>query len=152
MKIAVRRLREEDVEPLSVIESSSFSMPWSARDFADLLEKPYCFYLVAEADDRVVGCCGFTDLCGEGSIDNVVVAEEYRGRGIAQRMLRELLVLGEKQGICDFTLEVRVSNSAAIHVYEKLGFASEGVRPGYYGRPAEDALIMWRRRQKKPWQ
>lgn len=145
MNITVRELRKEDIEAISRIESASFSMPWSAADFAALLEKPYCFYLVAEADGVLAGSCGMTNICNEGNIDNVVVAEEFRGQGIAQEMLRELIARGEKMGVEAFTLEVRVSNAAAIHVYEKLGFVSEGIRPRFYERPIEDAMIMWRR-------
>jgi ribosomal-protein-alanine N-acetyltransferase len=43
-----------------------------------------------------------------------------------------------------YTLEVRVSNAAAIHLYEKLGFESVGIRPNFYTKPKEDALIMWK--------
>ena len=76
----------------------------------------------------------------------MVVDERYRGMGIAQRMLGELIRRGEEKGVQAFTLEVRAGNAAAIHVYEKLGFASEGIRPGFYEKPAEDAVIMWRRK------
>ena len=146
MDILIRRIEPGDVEPLSVIEAASFSMPWSAKEFADLLDRPYCLYLVAEVNGSVAGCCGMTKVCDEGNIDNVVVAEHFRGRGIAQKMLRELIEQGEAWGICDFTLEVRVSNAAAVHVYEKLGFVSEGIRPRFYEKPVEDAMIMWRRK------
>ncbi len=144
MNITIRELRETDIEALSRIEAASFSMPWSARDFEDLLSRSYCIYLVAEVDGMVAGCCGMTNICNEGNIDNVVVAESFRGQGIAQKLMRELIALGESMGIEAYTLEVRVSNEVAIHVYEKMGFVSEGVRPRFYEKPTEDALIMWR--------
>lgn len=144
-KLIIRRLTEEDVEPLSVIESASFSMPWSAGDFAALLTRDYCMYYVAEVDGEVVGCCGMTNICNEGNIDNVVVAEKYRGQGIATALLERLLEEGDSLGITAYTLEVRVSNAPAIHVYEKLGFVSEGIRPNFYEKPTEDACIMWKR-------
>ncbi len=146
MSIVIRELELRDAKPLSVIEASSFSMPWTEKDFADLLDRPYCLYLVAEEEGRIAGSCGLTNICQEGNIDNVVVAEAFRGRGIATMLLKELIARGEAIGIGDFTLEVRVSNETAIHVYEKLGFVSEGVRPRFYERPVEDALIMWRRK------
>lgn len=130
---------------MSRIEAESFSMPWSPKDFQDLLTRDYCIYLTALADGEVAGCCGMTNLCQEGNIDNVVVAERFRNRGIACAMLKELIAVGEKAGITDFTLEVRVSNAAAIHLYEKFGFVSEGIRPHFYEKPTEDASIMWKR-------
>lgn len=145
MEIIIRKLKEDDIESLSRIEAASFSMPWSPKDFADLLKRDYCTYLVAELDGEVVGSCGMTNICNEGNIDNVVVAEEFRGQGIAQKLLRELIAVGESEGVEAFTLEVRVGNAAAIHVYEKMGFVSEGIRPGFYEKPTEDAMIMWRR-------
>jgi len=145
--VKIRRLQSEDVEPVSILESKSFSMPWSAKDFAKLIEDNKSLYLVAELDGEIVGCCGVTDICGDGDVNNVMVAEEYRGRGIAQALMSELLLQGEAIGIENFTLEVRVSNAPAIRVYEKLGFVSEGIRPRFYEKPVEDAMIMWKRKE-----
>lgn len=149
VQIEIRELQDRDIEALSRIESEAFSMPWSASDFRDLLTRDYCMYLVAVAEGEIAGCCGMTVLCGEGNIDNVVVAERFRNHGVASAMLKELLARGETAGIEAYTLEVRVSNSAAIHIYEKLGFVSEGIRPRFYERPVEDANIMWRRQHGK---
>jgi ribosomal-protein-alanine N-acetyltransferase len=143
--IIIRSLRPEDIEELSRIEAESFSMPWSAADFAALIDRDYCVYLVAQTQGHIAGSAGMTDICHEGCIDNVVVAEKFRGRGIAQRLLAELIKTGQARGIEAFTLEVRVSNAVAIHIYEKLGFVSEGIRPRFYEKPTEDACIMWKR-------
>ncbi len=145
LQIEIRKLQEEDIEPLSRIEAESFSKPWSPQDFRDLLGRDYCVYLVALAEGEVAGCCGMTNICQEGNIDNVVVAERFRNRGIARIMLEELIRTGGESGITAFTLEVRVSNAAAIRLYERLGFVSEGIRPGFYEKPTEDAMIMWKR-------
>ena len=141
--VKIRELEMRDIEAVSMIEAQSFSMPWSAKDFEQLIEDHKSLYLVAEVEDQVVGCCGVTNVCGEGNINNVVVAESYRGKGVAYAMMQELLHKGREMGCLEFTLEVRVSNVAAIHLYEKLGFVSEGIRPRFYERPIEDAMIMW---------
>ena len=60
-------------------------------------------------------------------------------------MLLKLMEEGYRMGVEAFTLEVRKSNEAAIHLYEKLGFVTEGIRKNFYEEPTEDALIMWKR-------
>lgn len=141
--VIIRELEMRDIEAVSIIEAQSFSMPWSAKDFEQLVKDEKSLYLVAEIDGQVVGCCGVTNVCGEGNINNVVVQEAYRGQGIACAMMQELLARGRKMGCVEFTLEVRVSNASAIRVYQKLGFISEGIRPRFYEKPVEDAMIMW---------
>ncbi len=144
MEIAIRELQDGDVGRLAEIEAESFSMPWSEQAFRELLSRSYCVYLVALADGELAGCCGYTNAGGVANIDNVVVAPRFRERGVAQAMLRELIARGEAEQVEGFTLEVRVSNAAAIHVYEKFGFVSRGIRPDFYEKPTEDANIMWR--------
>lgn len=145
--VVIRELETRDVEEVSRIEARSFSMPWSAESFMQLIDDKNSLYLVAEEEDQIKGCCGITNILGEGNINNVVVSSEFRGQGIAKQMLKELLNKSKKIGMEEFTLEVRVSNEVAIHIYEKLGFVSEGIRPGFYDKPKEDAMIMWKRKQ-----
>ena len=58
-------------------------------------------------------------------------------------MIREFLARIKEYGINAATLEVRPSNTVAIHLYQKIGFRSVGRRPRYYLDNNEDALIMW---------
>ncbi len=143
--VQIRRLKKDDVKALAKMAKECFSVPWTEQAFAELVEDENSRYLVAQLQGEVVGCCGVTNAYGDGDINIVMVSEEYRGQGIAKRMLEELLRCGKELGIGDYTLEVRVSNETAIHVYEKLGFVSEGIRPRFYEKPVEDAMIMWRR-------
>ena len=68
----------------------------------------------------------------------------YRSRKIASGIIDVMIDFTTKEGIRHHTLEVRRSNDPAIGLYEKYGFAVEGVRKGYYLNNGEDALIMWR--------
>lgn len=145
MKVIVRRMKAADVEAASVIEREVFSMPWSAEDFLEMVEADYAYYYVAECGGEIAGCCGIRNLAGEGEITNVAVAPGHRRKGIARRMMEHMLKEAASNGIGSCTLEVRCSNQAAIQLYESFGFRGEGIRPGFYEKPKEDALIMWKR-------
>ena len=58
-------------------------------------------------------------------------------------MLVEIFEVCYKEMVKYVTLEVRVSNTPAIGLYEKYSFKSLGTRKGYYQNNNEDALIMW---------
>ena len=143
--IVIRKMEEQDLAEVAKLEEENFSMPWSVDSFRELVSHPDALYLVAIDRDSVCGTCGVRNISGEGEVTNVVIREEYRGSGLGQKILTELLRQGAEMGIEAFTLEVRKSNATAIHVYEKLGFVSEGIRPHFYEKPDEDAVIMWRR-------
>ena len=101
--------------------------------------------MTATEDDQVVGYAGLYQVLDEGDITNIAVLPSARKKGIGTALTHALIEAGEQRAIHAFTLEVRVGNVAAIHIYEKLGFVSAGVRKGFYEKPKEDALIMWRR-------
>ncbi len=143
--IVYREMRREDVPFISRLEEETFSMPWSEASFLQMMEKEDTAYFVAEEDGRLLGGCGLMLIAGEGNITNVVVAPEARRRGVAAGLLKHLMAEGDRAGLSAYTLEVRVSNEAAIGLYAKLGFVSEGIRPNFYEKPTEDAMIMWKR-------
>ena len=143
--LVIRGMAAKDVEAASRIESEAFSMPWSAEDFLEMVEADYAYYYVAELDGESAGCCGIRNIAGDGEITNVVVASRHRKKGIGRKLMEYMLERAGENGIGDCTLEVRVSNQPAIRLYESLGFKGEGVRPDFYERPREDALIMWKR-------
>lgn len=149
-QVVIRRMCEEDLEQVSRLEEETFSMPWSISAFRDMVNHPDAYYFVAVEDKKICGTCGIRNLSGEGELTNVAVRKEYRGCGLGQRLIAEALLEAQKAGMQAFTLEVRKSNAAAIHVYEKLGFVSEGIRPGFYEKPVEDAVIMWKRLPGEP--
>lgn len=143
--IEYRRMRAEDVPFISRLEEETFSIPWSAASFLQMIEKEDTAYFVAEEEGQILGGCGLLLIAGEGNITNVVVAPGARRRGVATGLLTYLMSEGDRAGLTAYTLEVRVSNAAAVGLYEKLGFVSEGIRPHFYEKPTEDALIMWKR-------
>jgi len=136
------------VKEVAEIERLSFSEPWSEQAYLDVCEKDDYAYLVAVDDEgKALGMCGLMIGPYEAEVMNVAVHPDYRGLGISTKLLEALLDLGEKRSVSEFTLEVRIGNQAAIHLYEKFGFVKEGIRPNFYSKPTEDALIMWRKRR-----
>jgi ribosomal-protein-alanine N-acetyltransferase len=75
---------------------------------------------------------------------NVAVDSDCRRLGIGTRLLAELFELTADDPHRGYTLEVRISNDAAIALYEGFGFTRSGLRRGYYTDNREDALIMWK--------
>ncbi len=145
MQMLIRKMTEKDVPQVAALEAANFSMPWSEHAFYEQLEKGNALYLVAEKEGQIIGVCGYMESFGEADICNVSVDQSYHNRGVATTMLKDLMTEGKRRGISAFTLEVRAGNAAAIHLYEKMGFMKEGLRRGFYERPREDAVIMWKR-------
>lgn len=141
----IKELSEQELEEICKIEQECFASPWKRQDFEQMILEPDMLYLVAIFDKIIVGGCAVHNIAGDGEITNVAVRSAYRKRGIADTMLKELIQRGSSMGINAFTLEVRITNLPAIHLYEKHGFVIEGVRKGFYKNPCEDALIMWKR-------
>ena len=153
-QVRVRRMTKADIEQVLEVERASFAQPWSADVFSATLLLPYAHYYVAELtgngeDSRIIGECGVRDIFGEGEITNVAVLPQFRGSGVAGRMLATLIDESLEKGMTAFTLEVRAGNRPAIALYQRFGFQTEGIREGFYEEPVEDALIMWRRSERK---
>lgn len=139
-------MRPRHLPAVVELEHATNSHPWSARLFRNELDHSVSRrYLVALLGVEVVGFGGLMQTSDEGHITTLAVAPAHRRRGIASRLLIDLLTGARASGVVDATLEVRMSNAPARELYRRFGFAPEGVRPRYYRSPVEDALILWAR-------
>ena len=80
-------------------------------------------------------------LVSEWELENIVVAETSRGKGIGTHLMQALLEHAKQANSDSVFLEVRQSNAAARGLYEKLGFREVGRRKSYYSSPLEDAAL-----------
>lgn len=138
-------MTEDDIPRMAELERIIFTDPWSEKVYRETLALPDVEYVVAVDDDTIVGGAGVRNIVGTGEITNVMLLPEYRGKGLGRKIVEEVIERGRRLGAEEFTLEARASNASAIKLYEKLGFVNEGIRPGFYNNPKEDALIMWLR-------
>lgn len=144
--IRVRQMTAEDIDDAASLEKLNLGKEaWNRKQLLDAMTRDDTVYLVAEKAGRIVGLCGVQNVSGDGEITNVSVAGDCRKEGVGYKMVKQLLERGRGLGIENYTLEVRQANAAAIRLYEKLGFVSEGVRPGFYDEPKDDAVIYWKR-------
>jgi ribosomal-protein-alanine N-acetyltransferase len=135
-----------EIDAVLAIEQASFTNPWTREMYLAELrnEGVSFFYLARDAERRVVGFCSFWRVLDELHINNLAVAPEHRRAGVASALLARVLQEGAQLGARRATLEVRRSNAAALHLYERFGFSVAGVRSRYYTEPVEDALVLWR--------
>lgn len=141
------RMDETHIEQVARLEAECFSNPWSLRSITFELTNPLSLWFVALCDDKVVGYVGSQSVLGEADMMNLAVSERFRRQKIGEDLVTALVDGLKQRSVKSLTLEVRVSNEPAIHLYEKLGFQQIGRRPKYYANPREDALIL-----KKEWE
>ena len=141
------KMDECHVLQVAELEKTCFSDPWSENSVRSELSNPLSLWIVAVDGSKVVGYVGSQSVMGESDMMNLAVLEEYRRMGIAICLVEELIKELSGLGNYQLTLEVRQSNTAAISLYEKMGFCQVGRRPNYYRNPKEDALIL-----RKEWE
>ncbi len=146
-------MQESDLDEVLELERASFGEPWTRKMFlGELKGNAFATNLVARAGDAgygttlpagaLLGYVIFWVVFEELHMMNLAIRPEVRRRGIARRLVRHALSVGASRGVRMALLEVRASNSAAIALYEDLGFVRKDVRRGYYDYPREDAVIM----------
>ncbi len=120
----------------------SLQTPWSLNQWADELQVKGAVCLLAELAGSVIGIAAFRHLGQEAELMRVAVCRSKQQVGVG----RQLLVNGFNRLVTRSVqacfLEVCSSNLAGQALYRSLGFKKIGLRPGYYRKPSEDAIIM----------
>jgi len=141
--VVIRPMTEADVPQVVGLERASYLFPWSENIFRDCLRVGYVCRVVIK-DEVVVAYGVMSAGAGEAHVLNLCVHQPSRYQGIGRRLLEYLLERAAAAGMTDAFLEVRPSNTAAIRLYQSLGFDQVGIRRGYYQAASgrEDAAVL----------
>ncbi len=151
LAINIRPISIADIHTLVILDRICFGGLWSIESYRRELSHENSHFLAVTVDrelapetDGIIGFGCFWAILDEAHITLLGVHPDYRGVGLGQLLLCALLDRACAVEMARATLEVRVSNQGAIHIYEKYGFQSVGRRKQYYQDTNEDGLIMWR--------
>ncbi|MDD1608054.1 MAG: ribosomal protein S18-alanine N-acetyltransferase [Methylococcaceae bacterium] len=138
----IRTMTNADLTAVMDIELKNYAFPWSEDIFRDCFKAGYRCW-VCEAQGKVLGYSLLSLAVGEAHILNISVDPAEQKQGIGRKMMENAIDYARGRAETVF-LEVRPSNTAAIALYEDLGFNEIGIRKGYY--PAEngreDAIML----------
>ncbi|HVP65356.1 MAG TPA: ribosomal protein S18-alanine N-acetyltransferase [candidate division Zixibacteria bacterium] len=142
----IRRAKLADLEQIEKLSAASVSAAhWPIEVYASMLrgEGPARMLLVAENSLRsLVGVLVVLCQAEEWELENIVVAADERQKGIGRELISKLVAEANAGGAEKILLEVRVSNSPAIRLYQSCGFEIWSTRKSYYSNPLEDAIVM----------
>ncbi|MCH4020480.1 MAG: ribosomal protein S18-alanine N-acetyltransferase [Erysipelotrichaceae bacterium] len=139
----IRPMVDADVDAVSILEEQLFPGDcWDRRQFLyELHENPFAKLFVIEKDGIVNGYCDLWIMYEQAQIANIAVSASCQRQGFGQMLMDHMCAQSAEQGCEYLSLEVRLSNQAAVHLYEKNGFIKASKRKGYYS-DGEDAWLM----------
>jgi ribosomal-protein-alanine N-acetyltransferase len=145
----IRSFHPSDVGAFGALADISLSSPeasqFSAGDYHGIACTEGGILLLCEWDAHICGFLAGRQAAGEAEILNFAVHPRFRRLGIASALLSAALTEFTEKGIASVFLEVRESNSPALSLYQKFGFAIASRRKDYYRDPLEDGLCLMRK-------
>ena len=137
-------LTEKHLREAAEIENLCFSEPWSEDALLYMCSAPttHAVAVIERSSGRLAAYGGCEYVLDEANIVNVATHPDFRRRGCAEALIGKMEEFLAENGVTDVYLEVRVSNTPARTLYEKLGFLAVGLRKNYYRFPTEDAVVM----------
>ncbi len=143
--IKIEPMQKDFLDDVIRVEEKAYGEHhWSKESFFNELSNDLAKYFCAfNENGELMGYCGCWQIMEEAHVTNVAVSPDFRRQHVGESLLVAIIKSCYKEMIKYLTLEVRVSNTPAIKLYEKYGFKSLGTRKGYYQDNNEDALIMW---------
>lgn len=133
-------LEEKYISKVALIESDSFSSPWSYNLIQNELNNPLATYFLADFNGEIVGYIGIYKVLDEADIVKIAVDKKVRRQGVAKSLLAYVINYATLTGIEAITLEVNAKNIPAIELYKSFGFMQNGLRPKYY-EGVDDAVL-----------
>lgn len=138
-----RPMTEQDLSAVMRIEPTIYSHPWTLGNFRDSLNAGHSAW-VMELAGELVGYALVMMVLDEAHLLNISVAKPFQGQGLGRALLAQMIAISRRYQAANMFLEVRVSNTSAIALYETMGFCEMGIRRNYYPTKSgrEDAVLM----------
>ncbi len=142
----IRLISEEDLDQVVLLEKELFGDDsWDKETFVEQINNnPYASIYIFEDNHKIVGYVDLWIAYENADLANIGVSKQYQGKGIGSQLMEFCERIVNQNKCENYSLEVRVSNLKAIHLYEKFGFQKVGVRKNYYAN-GENAYLMIRK-------
>ena len=140
--LKTRKLKIEDAAAIAEMERIVFSDPWSEKSVLETVNQPNAICYAAEKAGRLAGYVLAYEAAGEVEIARIAVDKDVRHRSVGHHLMNRLIKACAEKKITKILLDVRQSNEIARAFYAKEGFENDGIRPGFYSDPEEDAVLM----------
>ena len=135
--------KESDLSAIELIENEAQAYPWTRGNFLDSIKSSYTCLLM-KLNEEIVGFTVMMFVLDECHLLNISIKKSMQKKGYGSHFLKEVIRRARLAHLKTIYLEVRISNHAAINLYDKHGFNEMSIRKDYYrakeGR--EDAVLM----------
>ena len=140
-----------DAAAIARLEMAAFPSPWKQEFFESELRAAGRLNLVVEdSSHTLVGYLFTMYFLDELHVNKIAVREDMRRKGLAGQLMDVCFEFARKHGLHRISLEVRESNTAARHFYERLHFTETYRRVRYYP-DGETAVVMTRESGPGEW-
>ncbi|HAU1965807.1 TPA: ribosomal protein S18-alanine N-acetyltransferase [Legionella pneumophila] len=141
-------MKDSDIENVYSIETNVHIAPWSKDILRDCVLVGYdCRVLEINNGDSSILAGYIISRISNNSchILNLCIAKPLQSKGLGRKLLQTVLYsLSKYTQTESVILEVRPSNSAALHLYETMGFEKVEIKKDYYKdkNTVEDAILL----------
>ena len=133
----IRTLVEDDIDQIMELSLGPVDPAWSKKALEGVLkgivEGAYLASVgLDEATGQVIAYAVASYVSDQGDVQNILVDQSFRGRGLGRQLLQALTDDLVAQGVEAVFLEVRSSNDVAVKLYQSIGFVCIQKRRDYY--------------------
>ena len=148
-EFSIRKFRDRDLPAVYQIEQEVFPSPWPRSAFLYIAKSSWgtrgeilvLEHIAADSKPKLIGYACLTWEKGLGHLLNLAIEKSFRRKKLGERLLLTAINIFVEKELSTAVLEVRTSNSIAIRLYERHGFAVHHVEKAYYP-DGEDGLVM----------
>lgn len=139
----------ERAAAIAGVHAKLFNPAWDEANVRGLLDHPAATSFIATlgSPNDVIGFIIGQFAADEFEILTIGVAPDFQRHGVGKMLVEGLVRAVQRAEVRRMFLDVATDNTAALHLYSKMGFTPSGVRKDYYIRPGStpvDAVTMSR--------